>query len=998
MTGSWWVAAIAALSLLISVDGSGLAFPKRELPDHSRHTNTSAISLQKPIHAETNKPAFRNVQSKARQLRATALGLIKRATHAQLNQALADLGESARLFEIAHANADVAADFLSMGEIYTIWSQYSAALRMYGQALERSQNLNPDLECSALSHMAIVYATLYETEMFTSVAQKAMTVANDKGSAHARAEALEAQGEGLAHPQPDRAIDALNTAIEIFRTTGDLDGEASARLNSGFAYFAKSSVEQALAQYQKALQLWHAAGNLSGESHAELALGTLLTKIGEPEQALAALRRAREIFRRIGDLDNEAAVLNSLGLASQALGQYTQALQWHQQARELFVQAGDEAGKVSAVDEMAQSYWFLNQYKRAGKLYWVKLRWAREKKCLKAQVTALFHLGKVFEHERDYPHAASFYQQALALVDSGTDSLIHTDILIHLARIEAEQQYPDQAFPLLNQALAVATELDLPADLSRVHLALASLYLSLHQPENAKKEAESAVQYIEIERTKVANYEDRASYFSSVHEYYQLYIAILMQLHGTYPQEDFQRVAFEASEKSKVRSFLDMLSSSGDHAGCVSTLQSETKDVIGLPETSPDCKPDAASAFDLEQIQNEIRGTDSTLLEFSLGTDQSYLWMVDETQIQSFSLPGQAALTRMVARLHDAVTVEQRGLLPNENLADYNLRLSRVHAEYRRAAKQLSQTLFGSVMPLVKSKRLIIVPDGQLQYVPFAALPVPFGPSTTKAVNLIHRFELVELPSASILKALRDKRRLPTETAAVFADPVFTKDDSRMERQSQTVLSYKPALGLALRDVPLGSTYIPRLTESRHEAEAISDALAPAPVHLALDFNANRDAVLKGDLGRYRYIHFATHEILDNKHPEFSGLILSLVNKKGKAEDGYLRVQDIYRLNLSADLVVLSSCNSTLGKDMASEGIVGLPRAFLYAGSKAVISTLWKVDDAATAEFMRIFYTKLHQSKTPSAALKDAQLELSRSKEWASPYFWAAFVLQGEYR
>lgn len=996
MTGSWWVAAIVALSLFPIVDGSGLALPRRELPDHSRYTSTSAMSPQKPVPVEANKPAFRSAQSKARQLRATALALIKRATHARLDQALADLDESARLFERAHSNSDVAADFLSMGEIYASRSQYNSALRLYRQALERSRNQNPDLECSALSHIAVVYATLYETEKFNAVVQKAITMANDKGSAHARAEALEAQGEGLAHPHPDRAIEALNAAIEIFKTAGDSDGEARSRLTSGFAYFAKSSLEQALAQYQEALRLWHSTGNLSGEAHAELALGTLLTKIGEPEQALAALRRAHEIFHRIGDLDDEAAVLNSLGFASQSLGQYTQALEWHRQARKLFAQAGDEAGVVAAVDEMAQSYWFLNQYQRARELYLIKLRWARKKKCLKTEVTALFHLGRVFEHEHAYSQAVSFYRQALALVDSGTDSLIHTDILIHLARIEAEQQHSDQAFPLLNQALAVATKLDLPADLSRAHLALASLYLSLHQPEDAKKEAESAVQYIETERAKVANYEDRASYFSSVHEYYRLYIAVLMQLHGKYPQQGFQRMAFEASEKSKVRSFLDMLSSSGDHAGCVSALQSETKDVIGLPETSPECQPAAASAFGLAQIQNEIRGT--TLLEFSLGEDQSYLWMVDETQIQSFSLPGRAVLARMVARLGQAVTVEQRGLLPNEDLAGYNMRLSRAHAEYERAARKLSQTLFGPAMPLVKSNRLIIVPDGELQYVPFAALPVPVHSSSNGAVKLVRSFEPVELPSASILKALRDKRRLPTETAAVFADPVFTKDDSRMGKQSQSVPSYRPGPGLVLRDVPPGSTYITRLPESRREAEAISEALAPAPVHLALDFNANRDAVLKGDLGRFRYIHFATHEIHDKQHPEFSGLLLSLVNQKGKAEDGYLRVQDIYRLNLSADLVVLSSCDSTSGKDMASEGIVGLPRAFLYAGSKAVISTLWKVDDAATAKFMRIFYTKLHQGKTPSAALKDAQLELSRIKGWESPYFWAGFILQGEYR
>jgi CHAT domain-containing protein len=145
-------------------------------------------------------------------------------------------------------------------------------------------------------------------------------------------------------------------------------------------------------------------------------------------------------------------------------------------------------------------------------------------------------------------------------------------------------------------------------------------------------------------------------------------------------------------------------------------------------------------------------------------------------------------------------------------------------------------------------------------------------------------------------------------------------------------------------------------------------------------------------------IHFATHGVLNETQPEKSGLILSLVNKKGQSVDGYLRLGDIYNLKLSADLVVLSSCDSGLGKDLSSEGIIGLPRAFLRAGAKSVIATLWKVEDRATAELMTHFYAHLHQGESPSSALRSAQLELSREKQWSDPYYWAAFVFQGDYR
>ncbi|HEY6251019.1 MAG TPA: CHAT domain-containing protein, partial [Candidatus Angelobacter sp.] len=152
------------------------------------------------------------------------------------------------------------------------------------------------------------------------------------------------------------------------------------------------------------------------------------------------------------------------------------------------------------------------------------------------------------------------------------------------------------------------------------------------------------------------------------------------------------------------------------------------------------------------------------------------------------------------------------------------------------------------------------------------------------------------------------------------------------------------------------------------------------------------------DLKQYRYIHFATHGILDSKNPEFSGLILSMLNQNGEPLEGYLRLKDIYNLKLSADLVVLSSCNSALGKDLEAEGIIGLPRAFLYAGSQRVISTLWKVNDEATTEFMKHYYSQLHGGQNPASALSRAQSEMANSAHWQHPYYWAAFVLQGEYR
>ena len=220
------------------------------------------------------------------------------------------------------------------------------------------------------------------------------------------------------------------------------------------------------------------------------------------------------------------------------------------------------------------------------------------------------------------------------------------------------------------------------------------------------------------------------------------------------------------------------------------------------------------------------------------------------------------------------------------------------------------------------------------------------------------------------------------------------------ERDKKNTHERAPALTRAISDLGI-SQYIPRLRASRDEANAITKVLSPRDskdVHVALDFDANRDYVLKDGLARFRLLHFATHGMVDSRHPEMSGLVLSLIDRRGRKQDGYLRLGDIYKLKLSADLVVLSSCDSALGKDLESEGIIGLPRGFLYAGAKSVIASLWKVDDVATARLMSSLYARIQKGENPSSALRGAQLEMMHNKLWSEPYYWAGFVMQGDYR
>jgi CHAT domain-containing protein len=199
--------------------------------------------------------------------------------------------------------------------------------------------------------------------------------------------------------------------------------------------------------------------------------------------------------------------------------------------------------------------------------------------------------------------------------------------------------------------------------------------------------------------------------------------------------------------------------------------------------------------------------------------------------------------------------------------------------------------------------------------------------------------------------------------------------------------------------VPRSGVALPRLVFSRREAAAIIASARQRTTLEALDFQANRTTALSKELAQYRIVHFATHGLLDNEHPELSGLVLSLVGPDGKPQDGFLDLQDVYNLTLPADLVVLSACETGLGKEISGEGLVGLTRGFMYAGASRVVASLWKVDDVATSELMAEFYKgMLSHGLAPASALRQAQLAMLKRSRWADPYYWAAFTLQGEWK
>jgi CHAT domain-containing protein len=366
----------------------------------------------------------------------------------------------------------------------------------------------------------------------------------------------------------------------------------------------------------------------------------------------------------------------------------------------------------------------------------------------------------------------------------------------------------------------------------------------------------------------------------------------------------------------------------------------------------------------------------TVLLEYALGTPASYVFVVSRERIAAVTLADRATIeTAARGALADLASSRPTGATPE--------------------LAALAKLVLEPVAPYLDKPRLLLALDGALQYVPFAALPSPTAEDS--ATRLIAAHDIVVVPSLAAVAALPVRGSERPKTLAIVADPVLTASDPRL-RAAPAVLSATAAPASLLERSSVGPR-LDRLLATSYEAEALA-ALVPANQRLvARGFEANREAILGAPLEQYRYVHFATHGLVDARYPGLSALALSQFDEHGAARNGFLRLHDIYNLRLDAEVAVLSACETALGRDIRGEGLVGLTQGFMYAGARSVVASLWQAPDRATAELMTRFYRHLLQGELrPSAALRRAQSELAAERRFADPYFWSGFVLIGDWR
>ena len=914
------------------------------------------IALREATEIDKGYATAQLLFDEGRKLRAQQTAPARRAAIEKYEHALS-------LFQAAGDKYRRALTLLSIGITYYQSNEVRKALEYFNETLAIAISLGDRrLEAGTETFIGGMLDILGDVGKALDHHQRALKLARENNSRIAEGNALSNIGK-IYNDVADwqKGLEFYTQALTVFKSLGRASNEAVTLNNIGIAYYQSGEPQKALDYLQQALVLLHAAGNKDFEAYTLLNIGRAYRRLGEFEKAWESYNQAQTLQRQTGNRAEEAETLDEMGIAYSASGQLEKALEYHRRAVEILRSAGNVRREALALRNVGDDYILLEQPEKA----------------------------------------LEQFTQALTILRSIGDLAYTAIVLEGAARAEQKRGNLEAAHQNIAESLAL----------------------------------------IETVRSRSGSLQLRASYRALVEKAYEFYIDVLMQQHARNPAQGFDVEAFKASERGRARSFLEQLNEApiDIRQGVDVALIEKERDLKrvmnakaqremqlrarnGSPEEIAKLQKEISELEDeYQQVQAAIRKSspqysaltqprpldlkgiqqqldpNTLLLEYSLGEERSYVWVVTPDWLKTYELPKRQEIEAVARKLSESL-VERSVFKSLETPAQRRVRIAQEDAKVQQTSEELSRMILARAAAEFGKKRLVVVPDGALQYVPFAALPV----ASKRPIILDH--EVVSLPSASAFALQRQNlshRQPAPKAVAVIADPVFSSGDARLK--AGTAVTETSAQGSTrtiehLSGSANGQLSIPRLPFTRQEADRIL-AVSPAGSSLkALDFRANRALATSDELSKYRYVHFATHGYLDTERSGLSAIVLSMVDEHGNPQDGFLRTHDIYNLKLPAELVVLSACETGLGKNVTGEGLEGVMRAFMYAGARRVVVSLWNVNDKATADLMqRLYAGMLRSGKTPAAALRAAQIEMLRSPQWQSPYYWAAFVMQGEW-
>jgi CHAT domain-containing protein/Tfp pilus assembly protein PilF len=905
-------------------------------------------------------------------------------------KALDALNKALPLWTILGKQKEKATTLNNIGRVYQDLGEWKRALEYYEQDLKISRGLNDKSgQIPTLNNIGSIFSGLGEKQKALEFYNQALLISRElKDRSN---EAVELHNIGSVYSalgEKQKALEFLNQALPIRDAVNDLSGKVSTLNQLGGVYEDLGQWQKALDLYSQALPIVQALGYRPMEADILHNIGGIHSILGERQKALDFYNQALSISRVVGDRKGEARTLSAIAAVYSVLGDRQKALDAYNQALPISRLVGDRLAEAGLLSGIANIYADLGERKKALDLYSQSLSIRRTTGDRSGEAVTLNNIGSVYNDLGEKQKALESFSQALSIFRTVGNRSREASTLANMA----------------------------------------SLFRAQNKIPEALNSISSSIKIIEELRTGIQNDALKISYFSSVQGYYQVKIDILMQLHQQQPTKGYDAEALQTVDQSRARVLRELLIQS--NANIYKDVSPEllkkeqilnrniaafekadiimqdiaTNPFSGVPkEKSEELLAEYKKTFVIlyaarDDLRNTIRRAspayanlqypkpitlaqiqqqldpDTLMLQYSLGEKESYLWVIGQTNLKTYILPKRTDIEK-------SVTIFRKEL----------------QLTAPQSAIDLSQQILAPAADQLGTKRLVIIPDGILHTIPFAALNTP----NTKTYNpLITQHEITNLPSASTIGILRTtvatKPRGPKQLA-ILADPIFRKDDPRLtgkttQANNNLDLGEQIASGRVSRDLNLN-----RLPFTATEAKGILALVPNQDSTSAFGFDASYDWITNPKISQYRYVHLATHGFFDNDKPALSSIILSSFDAQGRDRRAFLRFPDLFNLNLPTELVVLSACETGLGNNIPGEGLVGMTRGLMYAGALRVAVSLWAVDDQATSDLMQDFYKNLWQSKKSHAAsLREAQLKMHQQGK--APYYWAAFTLQGEWR
>lgn len=874
--------------------------------------------------------------------------------------------------------------------------------------------------------------------------QRALT-SSKKSGPNVRAAVLAAAG-GLEFSNVNliESKKQFNRALKLVEQTDAPLLEAKILINLGILKAIEGNEERALLLIDRARLIFRETGDTRGRMLVNNALGFVHVITDDKQRALDYYRAADRMIPAGIDFYEKAKISSGLAKVNHDYGRWRLAEEDLQQAYTYFKKAEHQNGQAMVLPDLIRLKYLRGDIDTAKKLLqnYSRLKHRLDSPYFQATYSNLS--GQIDFYDKHYGQAAQNFKVALRIYQRLGLKL--PEVQNYLGRIFEHKGDQKRAQEYFLEAAEINRQIKDPVGLAESLYHLARFDTEAGHLRRALEKSEESIRLTESVFSNVANRGMRQSYMAEVFDRYRHHIYLLMQLHKRHPDAGFEIRALQTAERSRARlmqerlkiadtpSLLDadqllvkkerhlqeklnahsneltaILSRSENQVAEIDELSLKIKKIGDeLDQIRGELKTKSPlynrvknpPRIDVAAFQRELLDRDTSLLVFSLGTKESYLWMVDRNNTNVYVLPGRSDLEKKAENLLKLLSDREKRAA--ETIDRYQTRITRADSAFKAAARNLSTDLFEeSADQLKKFRRLIIVPDGKMQYLPLGALPFP-GAALKTGEPLLVTHEIIYQPSASTLKLIRltaEQNQRSAQRVLVYADPVYVSDDPRVAGTAGNILQSASRWPTPLTHPRVLPAVYPRLPASLTEAKSIESTFGPERTDLFTSFAANRQNFLATDFSQYQIIHLAAHGYLDKNRPELSGLVFSTFDRQAHFRDGLIRLPDIYNLKINADLVVLSACEMGIGKDQEGEGLLSLTNGFLQAGARSVVASRWKVDDIAAQKLMNSFYRHLQQDDTnPAAALRRAQMELRQNPRFASPYYWASFTIQGDFQ